>query len=198
MSGGLGCMLAAVGVLAAVVLWLPVPVWVRVCLLLVMAALWWLLDWRAVRQPFRARDYHGGKSVGWRPSPTYWGSLSDQDRVERARVQLALSQDRDQSDQSVASARASCVYFIEDGAGHVKVGRSTDPERRLRALQTGNAAGLRLAHVGWFADDAEARACESALHVRLGDRGVGGEWFKAAGLDYGGLLDAVSVPVDQD
>ena len=93
--------------------------------------------------------------------------------------------------------RQACVYFIENAAGHVKIGRSTDPDRRLKSLQTGNSDPLTLVHVGWFHSEEEARHCEEELHYRLDAWRVRGEWFQSDGLDYARLLNetahAVSV-----
>lgn len=69
---------------------------------------------------------------------------------------------------------------------------SRNPDRRLRSLQTGSSDRLTFGYGAWFASDAEARACETALHRRLAYRRVRGEWFWADGLNYRALLDEVS------
>jgi hypothetical protein len=71
------------------------------------------------------------------------------------------------------SKRPSHLYFIQsDVTGHIKIGRSVDPQRRIRALQTGSPHKLKLVHyfegLGWR---------EPALHEELSRWRVEGEWF---------------------
>lgn len=68
---------------------------------------------------------------------------------------------------------ASFVYVIQAGpAGPIKVGVSTNPERRLRQHQTSNHEELKLLYV--FPGDAYE---EAGLHSRLQGAHVRGEWF---------------------
>lgn len=65
------------------------------------------------------------------------------------------------------------LYFIQsEETGHIKIGRSVNPKRRLRSLQTGNQRKLRLIAyfegMGWR---------EASIHDRLHDWRVKGEWF---------------------
>ena len=89
------------------------------------------------------------------------------------------------------ASKVAGVYFIENAAGHVKVGRAKDPAKRLNELQTGNSELLTLAHVAWFATAKEAKHCESALHVHLHSQGLHlrGEWFMKPTRDYADLVD---------
>lgn len=69
--------------------------------------------------------------------------------------------------------RKDYLYFIQsERTGHIKVGRSVDPYRRLKALQTGNQCKLRLVasfeNMGWR---------EPSLHDHLKQWRVKGEWF---------------------
>jgi hypothetical protein len=67
------------------------------------------------------------------------------------------------------------VYLIHDRVGdRHKIGVSTDPVRRLRQLQTGNATPLDLQ--GRFATP-RARQLESQLHQRYAPHRLAGEWF---------------------
>jgi hypothetical protein len=65
----------------------------------------------------------------------------------------------------------SYVYAITDGK-FTKIGRSVDPERRLRQLQTGSPRELRLE---WTAPESDCS--ESFLHDRLATQRIRGEWF---------------------
>ena len=73
---------------------------------------------------------------------------------------------------SPASETQTYVYAITDGE-FTKVGRSIDPERRLRQLQTASPRELRLE---WTAPESDCH--ESLLHDRLADDRVRGEWFR--------------------
>lgn len=65
------------------------------------------------------------------------------------------------------------VYFIQDTRrGTVKIGTTTDVQARLRTLQTGNGAPLRL--LGTFTG---GYAEETAIHAQLSAHRVHGEWF---------------------
>lgn len=68
--------------------------------------------------------------------------------------------------------RVNFTYFIQRGGpgGPIKIGLSTDPARRLRALATGSAEPLAL--LGVLAGDHEA-----VLHLRLKAHRMQGEWF---------------------
>lgn len=65
------------------------------------------------------------------------------------------------------------VYFIQDAFGHVKIGHSADPAKRLASLQVGNSAGLYFMRI---LDGGERT--ERWLHRRFADRAISGEWFR--------------------
>jgi hypothetical protein len=65
------------------------------------------------------------------------------------------------------------LYFIQsDLTGMIKIGRSKDPQKRLKQLQTGNPNKLKLIasfdRMGWR---------EKALHEHLSKWSLEGEWF---------------------
>lgn len=67
------------------------------------------------------------------------------------------------------------VYFIQVGdQGPVKIGRATDPERRIAALQTGSPEDLHLRDV-----IPGAAPLEAAMHQRFAPARIRGEWFGA-------------------
>lgn len=74
----------------------------------------------------------------------------------------------------VATAeRAGWIYFIQAGySGSIKIGWSTNPRKRFKALQTGQSATLRL--LGLLPGDKEA---EALFHERFADAAIRGEWF---------------------
>lgn len=75
------------------------------------------------------------------------------------------------------------VYFVLNESGHVKIGSSWSPHRRLSTLQTGSADRLTL--IGAVPGDAET---ERAWHSRFAPLNVGGEWFAYEGE----LKDAIT------
>ncbi len=68
------------------------------------------------------------------------------------------------------------VYFITDGQGLVKIGRSVNPQKRLKELQTGNPHELFL--IGICED-----RCEQYYHGNYSDYRVrnNSEWFHIRG-----------------
>jgi hypothetical protein len=73
----------------------------------------------------------------------------------------------------------SFVYVVQGEPGTpIKVGVAKDPMARLRGLQTGNPQRLRILCV--IPGD---HALETALHDRLRDSRVLGEWFGEPGID---------------
>lgn len=70
------------------------------------------------------------------------------------------------------------VYLISDGE-YTKVGFSTDPEKRLKQLQTAHPKKLKL--VGLFEADREV---ETLLHEELTDHHVRGEWYDLGEAQY--------------
>lgn len=69
----------------------------------------------------------------------------------------------------------SAVYLVAaNEAGPCKVGFAADPVLRLRELQTGSAARLKL--YGIFPTP-KAKELERKVHDRLGHANMTGEWF---------------------
>ena len=65
------------------------------------------------------------------------------------------------------------LYFIQSAlTGMIKIGRSRDPQKRLKQLQTGNPNKLKLIasfeSMGWR---------EKSLHEQLSKWSLEGEWF---------------------
>lgn len=68
--------------------------------------------------------------------------------------------------------RQVVTYFIQsEFGGHFKIGKSVNPESRLKTLQTGRADKLRI--VKLIKGDVEAKLHQQFAHLR-----EGGEWFK--------------------
>lgn len=72
------------------------------------------------------------------------------------------------------------LYLIQDSrSGDIKIGRSKDPYKRLKQLQTGSSSKLNLIGVypncGWR---------EKSLHMMLESFRLEGEWFREEALNY--------------
>jgi|SRR5690349_23447382 len=73
------------------------------------------------------------------------------------------------------------VYVIQaDEDGPVKIGVSSNPERRLAQLQTGNPARLVLVAVFLCTTWLIARTLEAAVHLALAPFRLAGEWFRVS------------------
>jgi Meiotically up-regulated gene 113 len=68
------------------------------------------------------------------------------------------------------------IYFIATSAGHIKIGYSANPDRRLKSLQTASSVPLRL--IGTLPGTLKD---EEALHARFAKYRVRGEWFTLTG-----------------
>lgn len=72
-----------------------------------------------------------------------------------------------------AAAKVGMVYFIrDDAAGRIKIGTSMNPLGRLRELQTGSGARLRLMSIS-----PGGREAERSYHSTFAERRLIGEWF---------------------
>ena len=88
--------------------------------------------------------------------------------------------------------RATRVYFVQAGyEGPIKIGFSSDPAARLRALQVSSAVPLRL-----LATMTGGRREEYELHDRFQRHRLEGEWFEPAApiLEYVARLLALRGP----
>lgn len=74
-----------------------------------------------------------------------------------------------------AAPAADYVYVVTSSNGHVKIGISTDPEARLRTLQTGTSDQLQLTFTA--PGYGNALTVEQEAHRILAAHRVSGEWF---------------------
>ena len=64
----------------------------------------------------------------------------------------------------------------------VKIGTSTNPQGRLKVLQTANHEKLHIKHLVECKSVANASAMEREIHRKLDQYRVNGEWFSVEGL----------------
>ncbi len=83
-----------------------------------------------------------------------------------------------QSRRCLRSKPGECyVYGITDGDGHMKIGISTRPEKRLADMQVGQAEALSLAWKVKTPNRSVARSVEGRLHRFYRNANLRGEWF---------------------
>ena len=87
------------------------------------------------------------------------------------------------------------VYFINDGHGHMKIGISNNPEKRLRSIQTGNPYKLSIDRVEKYSTYEDAFRRETELHNKFKDYNLHGEWFDTVLVD---LFSKFSSPTYED
>ena len=108
---------------------------------------------------------------------TMYSELIDWRAVGRALVMPDQNKETDAPQRSTKQRNErSFAYFIESSmTGLIKIGRSVDPESRLRALQTASPDKLTLLKA-----IPEQVVSESELHERFSHLRRQGEWFEAA------------------
>ena len=85
---------------------------------------------------------------------------------------------RQQARRRSRSKPGGCyVYGIIDGDGHMKIGISTRPEKRLVDMQVAQAEALSLAWKVITPDRSAARWVEGQLHRFYRNANLRGEWF---------------------
>ena len=70
----------------------------------------------------------------------------------------------------------SFVYLMSTGT-HTKVGKSNNPHKRLKELQTGNPLPIKLIGIIECVTQTDTFRLEKSIHGRLADRSAVGEWF---------------------
>jgi hypothetical protein len=76
------------------------------------------------------------------------------------------------------------VYFATDGE-NLKVGKSINPERRVKEMSVGNANNIRLINtINPDGHGMNAHELESKLHEELEPWSLTGEWFGADSIPF--------------
>ncbi|MCX5055103.1 GIY-YIG nuclease family protein [Streptomyces sp. NBC_00474] len=83
----------------------------------------------------------------------------------------------------IPEARGWAYAVRETATGHIKIGSSRDPLKRLAALRTGAASPVDFV---WLAEG--GAALEAFLHAQFTDRRVRGEWFDLGDADAAGVI----------
>ena len=72
------------------------------------------------------------------------------------------------------------IYFIQSKEGAIKIGVSSEPNKRLKALQTGHHEKLEIMSTMGFEDRIDAYELEYKLHCIFSHLNITGEWFRPA------------------
>jgi hypothetical protein len=101
----------------------------------------------------------------------------------KANIKAKEKQEREAAKQAKLEARSATdtkpkkghIYFIQQGEnGAIKIGYSTDPEKRLRTLRTASPYPLQMRLV-----IEGSKKLEKELHDKFADCQLDGEWFEA-------------------
>lgn len=70
------------------------------------------------------------------------------------------------------------IYLIISTSGHVKIGYSNDPQRRLKELRkTQGPFQYDIEYLWEFESEEQAKYIEKQIHSMYKDHRVNGEWF---------------------
>ena len=75
------------------------------------------------------------------------------------------------------------VYFIQNPSGHIKIGSSSDVDRRLLELQIANSGALRILYVIDIPENESLMFEQHTQGVCL-RFALQGEWFSAGVIDH--------------
>ena len=74
------------------------------------------------------------------------------------------------------------VYVMQDADSRIKIGKSVEPEKRLKSIQTGQGRKVSLIREYRYPNEDTAFTVESSLHRRLSRFRLMGEWFSPEAL----------------
>ena len=87
------------------------------------------------------------------------------------------------------------LYFIYDPSMHaVKIGYTKNLHKRLKALQSGNAAPLRILGTARCETQEHARGAEQEYHAKFAPARIAGEWFSLHDPDLQALIEWFDTP----
>jgi len=87
------------------------------------------------------------------------------------------------------------IYFIQAFGQkellRIKIGKATDPEARLRQLQTGSPVKLKMLGTVKCRDDSHARSIEKLAHNIFYRQRKRGEWFRLSAKHIGQIKSLI-------
>lgn len=86
------------------------------------------------------------------------------------------------------NVRAARLYVLGAADGLMKVGRSAQPETRLKTIATANGVAVHLHHVSPERDDSSY--VEAAAHRLLANKRRAGEWFDVTPTEAVAAIEA--------
>lgn len=118
------------------------------------------------------------KKYSWTKNDPRWEEYNkkkaEQERVKKYKRELELEREKAYKAKKKDKPNSGYVYFIQGVyGGAIKIGKSKDPEMRLKALQTGYPDTLRILLLipGYT-------KIEQQLHEEFEQYRLNGEWFK--------------------
>lgn len=97
-------------------------------------------------------------------------------RIQRLAPNAVREAQAPRRDRQKSRPGSRFVYVISVSGGHVKIGRSDAPWKRLMDIQVGNPRPVRL-HLCLCTQPMDAVTVEAKAHARLFQKRVEGEWF---------------------
>lgn len=80
------------------------------------------------------------------------------------------------------------IYIIGNSESQQKIGFAKNPQKRLKALQTGNAQKLFLHHVAEVPEE-KVKILEKKIHHEINHKKIKGEWFNISAEEAKLILD---------
>jgi Meiotically up-regulated gene 113/MarR family len=101
-------------------------------------------------------------------------TAAERKRRSRARLRGQRYRKRRQGQQE---QKSYCVYVVKSEGGPVKIGKATNPRKRLKDLQTTSPFPLSLEYVAECDAESASDRIERLAHKNLQAKRMGGEWF---------------------
>lgn len=115
-------------------------------------------------------------------------SKEDSDAGAVVRAFLETLDSDDGNDETIPQPPDGYVYVAEAEDGVVKIGKSKNPQKRLRSLSTGSAYDLTLLVKKEVANSSSK---ESKIQLQFDDHRMRGEWFDASDGVKAKIIEAV-------
>lgn len=107
-------------------------------------------------------------------------------------LQTPLKLEKPSSRSSRYDAEFLYVITSDENEEVSKVGRSTNPKRRLKGLQTGSPYKLRIAYTYGVLTKQSCLSLESRVHMLLDRERLSGEWFNLPAEDIVPIIEDVT------
>lgn len=112
------------------------------------------------------------------------GERTQTDLIDQVLRRIAQLLEGQKKEAKTLTRKSYLVYFVQEGEGLIKIGKTVDIERRMSGIQTHCPNPIRL--LAYM--EGGTRGLEGKLHRLFKDKRVRGEWFDLT------LEDIQSIP----